>query len=692
MLPGGRLLRAPCSIVLFILCAPLFHAQVKAASPAVRANEQAVPVTLGQSTAPLYGPWKFHTGDNPQWANPNFDDSAWTTMDLTPPPGSVDPMGNSSSLVSGWTGRGFAGYSGYAWYRLRVNVQDDAQSPAQDAHAALALDMPEDVDDAYQVYVNGKLIGQLGKFSEHSVTYYYPQPRAFPLPANIRSGPMTIAVRMWMDVSTPFHERDAGGLRGVPVLGQAPVINVLLHLKRYAHDRIETSMFLGAAIELLALLVALGLYWLDRGEPAYLWLGLICLASLSYVVFVLIGNYTTWIAAPFLNLLRSSVSEPLFIGLWVLFWGYWFRLGRTGLTAWLYRAVWGLVLLLGIGKALQQPPLYGRLVPAHAIAWLSPLISASNLSLGALLVWVLYLGIRRDRAEGWLALPAVTLLTAARFPQVLAALHTHQYFHPFGMLLPFDVIADYVTLGLIMVMMLRRFLHGQQERARIQTELQQARGVQEMLIPQVATQVPGYRIETVYIPASEVGGDFFQILPGDAGSLLIVVGDVSGKGLTAAMTVSAIVGALCNEASRQPAKVLANLNHVLRGKVSGFVTCCAALINSDGKLTIANAGHLSPYCNGEELAIDSGLPLGIVPEVSYTDTSGRLDPGGRLAFVSDGVVEATNDKRELYGFERTRAISNQPAAAIAETARRFGQQDDITVVTVIRVPEALHTA
>ncbi|MFZ0337741.1 MAG: SpoIIE family protein phosphatase [Terracidiphilus sp.] len=644
-----------------------------------------VRVMLGDSVAALTGPWKFHTGDNPQWAGPDFDDSAWTTMDLTPPAGSFDPMGNSSSLVSGWTGRGSAGYSGYAWYRLRVNVQDGVQSPSQGADAALALEMPDDVDDAYQVYVNGQLIGQFGRFAGHSVTWYYPaQFQAFPLPANIRSGSMTIAIRVWMDVSEPFRERDAGGLRGVPVLGRAPVINALLHLERYAHDRTETSMFLGAAIELMALMVALGLYWLDREDPAYLWLGLNCMANLSYVVFVLIGNYTTWIAAPFVNLLRSSVSGPLGNGLWVLFWVYWFRLGGIGLMAWLYRAVWGLVLLLGIGRAMQQPPLYVRLVPAHAIVWLSPLTSAFNLSLGVLLVWVLYLGIRRDRTEGWLALPAVTLLIVARFPQVLAALHMHQYFRPFGMLLPFDVIANYITLGLIMVMTLRRFLHGQQERARIQTELQQARGVQEMLIPKVAAQVPGFRIESVYLPASEVSGDFFQVLPQKDGALLLVIGDVSGKGLKAAMTVSAIIGALRGCTLRDPAEVLAYLSRTLRGQISGFVTCGAALITPDGELVIANAGHLSPYRNGEELPVNSGLPLGIDDEVAYSEITYHLGQSDRLTFVSDGVVEARNAKGEIYGFERTRAISSQPAQQIAQAAQNFGQDDDITVLTLAR--------
>jgi sigma-B regulation protein RsbU (phosphoserine phosphatase) len=165
---------------------------------------------------------------------------------------------------------------------------------------------------------------------------------------------------------------------------------------------------------------------------------------------------------------------------------------------------------------------------------------------------------------------------------------------------------------------------------------------------------------------------------------LIVVGDVSGKGLKAAMTVSTIIGALRGCVIREPAEVLANLNRVLHGQITGFATCCAALIAVNGEMRIANAGNPAPYRNGDEMLVASGLPLGIVADGTYEEMSYRLPPGDRLTFVSDGVVEATNEKHELFGFARTQAISNQTAAAIAETAKLFGQEDDITVLSVTR--------
>jgi phosphoserine phosphatase RsbU/P len=152
------------------------------------------------------------------------------------------------------------------------------------------------------------------------------------------------------------------------------------------------------------------------------------------------------------------------------------------------------------------------------------------------------------------------------------------------------------------------------------------------------------------------------------------------------MTVSAVIGALRGCSVRKPAEVLGHLNRVLHGQIAGFVTCTAAHIAAGGNLTIANAGNLPPYRNGQELDVESGLPLGITPDVDYSETTFQLNPNDRLTFVSDGVVEATNEHRELFGFQRTQAISAQSASAIAEAAKQFGQHDDITVLTLTLAP------
>ena len=165
--------------------------------------------------------------------------------------------------------------------------------------------------------------------------------------------------------------------------------------------------------------------------------------------------------------------------------------------------------------------------------------------------------------------------------------------------------------------------------------------------------------------------------------MLVVVGDVSGKGLGAAMTVAAIAGALDNEFSRKPSEVLEHLNRALLSrKGEGFVTCCAALMERSGEVTIANAGHLSPYAGGLELLVEAELPLGVVGGTMYCETRLQLQTGQWLTFMSDGVVEATNPAGEMFGFERTRAISGDGPELIARAAMAFGQEDDITVVSV----------
>jgi serine phosphatase RsbU (regulator of sigma subunit) len=138
------------------------------------------------------------------------------------------------------------------------------------------------------------------------------------------------------------------------------------------------------------------------------------------------------------------------------------------------------------------------------------------------------------------------------------------------------------------------------------------------------------------------------------------------------------------QSSRAQHYVNEYLNRALHGQVRGFFTCCAALIDGEGNLTIANAGHLPPYLNGEELAVAHGLPLGIVDENEYPEKTWLLGASDRLTFVSDGVVEARDASGLLYGFERTRSISRQPASTIARTAQQFGREDDITVLSVTR--------
>ena len=152
-----------------------------------------------------------------------------------------------------------------------------------------------------------------------------------------------------------------------------------------------------------------------------------------------------------------------------------------------------------------------------------------------------------------------------------------------------------------MIIVLRSTRISRQQ-AQLEGEMAAAREVQEVILPEAIETVPGFAVESVYAPAQQVGGDFFQILPSGEGGLLLVMGDVAGKGLPAAMLVSVLVGATRGIAAftREPAEMLANLNERLVGRAgAGFATALVAHIAADGRVTVANAGHLRRISMGE---------------------------------------------------------------------------------------------
>jgi Stage II sporulation protein E (SpoIIE) len=262
--------------------------------------------------------------------------------------------------------------------------------------------------------------------------------------------------------------------------------------------------------------------------------------------------------------------------------------------------------------------------------------------------------------------------------------------------LAFDGIATMAAVGLgyagfvfVFISEGKRHIRVNTEKATLEAEMAAAREVQQVILPPQGKAFPGYFVESVYQPAQQVGGDFFQVLQAGDRGLLLVIGDVAGKGLPAAMLVAMLVGSIraTAENTHDPVLMLRRLHDRLLGRTGGgFSTALAACIDANGLVTIANAGHLSPYLDGQEVELPGALPLGIAGGGQYETTSFELQPGSRLTFYSDGVVEAQNQNGELFGFERAREISIEPAASILAAAVRFGQFDDITVVTIKRMP------
>jgi hypothetical protein len=227
-----------------------------------------VPITLGRSILDLNGPWKFHTGDDATWADPNFDDSTWESVDLTAPPGAHDNDVGLTGYVPGWGAKGHRGYSGYAWYRLRMAVAAPAQQ-------ALALSGPPAVDSAYQVFVNGQLLGGFGRFTGQTPTVFSIQPRVFAIPRSLLGGEQSnsalIAFRVWMG-PWDLADESAGGIHIAPALGEASSIHA-----RYQMQWLQTLQgYIVEVVEAVAFLLLAAMAWtlmaFDRSKLAYQWL------------------------------------------------------------------------------------------------------------------------------------------------------------------------------------------------------------------------------------------------------------------------------------------------------------------------------------------------------------------------------------------------------------------------------------
>ena len=259
-----------------------------------------------------------------------------------------------------------------------------------------------------------------------------------------------------------------------------------------------------------------------------------------------------------------------------------------------------------------------------------------------------------------------------------------------GLAIIASVSLGYAGLIYVSIAEGRRHIRARVEKAALESEMSAAREVQRVMVPEELPQVVGYSIESVYRPAAEVGGDFFQVIPLRSGRTLVVLGDVSGKGLRAAMIVSMIVGTLraVSGYTEEPAEILGELNRRLCGSMhEGFVTCLAVRVETGGRLTLANAGHLPPYVNGTEIGLAGSLPLGVTETAAYEQTSLELSLRDVLMLVTDGIAEAQSGQHVLLGFAKVEQMlrAGSTAKSVADTAQQYGQNDDITALSVTRL-------
>jgi hypothetical protein len=657
-------------LVLNLVCASSLLRAQNTAAPGTDAVRQ---VTLGNATVPLTGPWKFHIGDNPAWAQPDYDDSAWQNYVVDPAHRDLTALQAVESMDPGWQQHGHPGYTGYAWYRIRVQPAAGAKS------LSLLFYL---FDDTFQLYADGREIGSYGTMGS-ILGVYTSRPVIFRIPEDLlRSGqPVTLAIRFWTNraEALPSGHNLNGGLRAAPIAGPEPALDALQrYLPSQMYGTLITKLWIMLSLHGSVGLICLFLFLFSRSQREYLWTAVTLLGiaaeaavsigvttgSLSVVFDYFLYGLCGWAAgssAPMAVMYLLQVPKDL-----------WRRC--TYVASGLLAAYLIADALLGLGIL---PPTLGSERAGgvfHIVAFIAS---------GLLLLGIVADGLRTLGRRAWLPLtPGVFVVGALASAVINIAAGKSS-------LGPVWLVCWYCFPLSILFVFLARFAQQQSENAQMTSELEAARGIQSLMVPAAPLSTPGFAVDSVYLPASQVGGDFFQIIPDDRdGSVLIVVGDVAGHGLQAGMLVALIVGAIrtATDTIFDPLSVLRTLNQQLFGRGNAKATCLVLRLSPDGEATLANAGHLPPYLNGKEMAMEGALPLGVMEGAEFSVMYFQTKENDRLILLTDGIVEAMNEKKELFGFARTSALmrDEKSAVEIAAVAQAFGQEDDITVVRVVR--------
>jgi hypothetical protein len=605
---------------------------------------------------------RYHFGDDPGgklgWASPSFDDSAW-------------PVAKEGE----WPMPPF--YSdGFIWVRYRIPVSSDASGPlaVRSARDLNLAGLPYPLAD--EIYVNGVLAGREGRLPPNVDPDLRQRDALFDLPTSVATPGKTAvaALRVWC----PPHLRRPANPGSVRI--SIDETRNLLLAQSADNATYLYSYGLNLALNIGIAILGIGMLF------AWRWTGERDLLVFAWVMIPQALVLLAWSSSlPGVERLPVQVGALVFFVPLTLF-----MVALVELNWTVHRL--HAPLLKRVAQAAAVVFNLSLLIPIlsttpSAIAHLATLaVLPADLIFEPLLVAVNIWAILTRRTNPLLALallanPAISLLNNTGMLSFAVRLGPF-YEHPIA-------LADFVCDVAIFALLSQNAWKAWRARDELRVEFEAAREVQEQLVVP-ARNLPGFKIESAYMPAKQVGGDFFRVLTVPDGSVLIIVGDVSGKGLRAAMTVSAIIGALRTMPVLPPARILALLNRSLMGQLKGgFVTCCVARIGQDGSASIANAGNPPPYLMSVEVKLTPGLPLGIADGVEYEESHFHLEPKQTLTFVSDGVLEARNESGELFGFERTQAISREPANQIAKTAEAFGQEDDITVLTLTREPAAI---
>jgi hypothetical protein len=678
------------------------HARAKTAPPAPSTPQAIFDATSLGSPLELQSGWRVGITSDPAASSPGFDDSNWAIRNAQANINDVPDEQDQGSAPPAQSGSGStakrstnAGARRYVWFRLHIKLAPN-HGPV-----ALLIELPvssnasinlSSTGPSPDVYANGRRIQPQGPHGDAPQNYQLIS-RIYDLNVPAGETSLTLAVRV-MDIELGYGAYTTFFANRTLYLGNPGDLARELNLwsNRLLFERLPRLIY-SILLAILAIFL-FTLYLTQRDRTEYLWLALHELAQAPLGFIELSGSSgrleSLWYAALALELV--FISAYLFFEFLVVF----LSLPRPWYTRWLrYTAP----LLLGVGPTLL-------FLVGHSTAVTLLLVSVFLFCAGWMLGWCIFVfitlfaaAVRRNLEAALWLIPLIFSVIGIIEPIVTSAISEDTgvvYRSPLTIdagPIPIHMssVGDFAGILVILLILFLRFMHVFRDRERAASELAAARSVQELLIPREKVATPGFEVDSVYSPANEVGGDFFHVQAVGNDGILVVIGDVAGKGLKAAMNVSLLMGALRRTHERSPAKILESLNSVLTGAES-FTTCQAVWFASNGEMVIANAGHLPPYLNSQEINLPGDLPLGVLPQVSYKEERFYLHPGDRILLLSDGVVEARKPSGELFGFDRVRYLSNQSAFYLADAAKAFGQEDDITVLTVRRQVQVILAA
>ena len=643
--------------------------------------------------------WRVGISADPSVAHRDFDDLAWAVRDAkaymadVPEEEIIAPLPTQpSNSISPPLPKPANAPSRYVWFRLHINLAPNhgplallIELPVS-LNASLVLNSPTVTPD---VFVNGNRIQPLGPHASDPQDYQ-PISRVYLLDVPPSETSLTLVLRT---IYIPFGYGAYNSFFASRTLSLGNPADLERELALWSNRSLDERLprlFYSAVLVVLAIFL-FALYFAQKGHTEYLWLALHELVQAPIGFVELAGS-----SAHLDSLWYGAISLEL-----ALVAGYFFFEFLVAFLAarrrWYIKALRYTSPLL----ALAGPII---LFVGHVGAGVALLVVVLLCALLWFIAWMIFVfgtlivaSIKRNFEAGLLLIPLLLSAIGLGEP-IMTSIASENTSKPFVSPLTiqagpipihFASVADFTGILAIVLIIFFRFLRVQRDRERATNELAAARTVQELLIPQEKLATPGFEVDSVYNPATEVGGDFFYLSPDGPDGMTVVIGDVAGKGLKAAMNVSLLMGALRRTHERSPAAILQSLNRVLSGAES-FTTCLAVWLGSNGEMVVANAGHLPPFLNSQEIALPGSLPLGVVSDPGvYEEIHLYLHPGDRVLLLSDGVVEARQPSGELFGFDRVRNFSSQSAFYIAEAAKSFGQQDDITVLTIRRLAQAL---